>query len=284
MQHTPINTSGSLYVVATPIGNLEDITFRAIRVLKEVDLIAAEDTRHTKKLLNHYGIHTKLISYYREKEVKKANHLLQLLRNGQSIALVSDAGTPGISDPGAIVIKMAREEGLNITPIPGPSALTTALSCSGINDDTILFVGFAPSKKNQRKLLLRSLIHSDHHVVFYESPHRVHSFAKDAFDILGNRQVFIARELTKKFEELREESLDELVAETSGKNNKGEFVLIISPGKTDTPNDINIEGLLLWYRDQSGLSLKDSCKKISSDLGLSRSKIYQKAIQLWQQD
>ncbi len=273
---------GSLYIVATPIGNLEDITLRAIRILKEADIIAAEDTRHTKKLLNHYGIHTKLISNYREKEVQKADYIIKLLRDGQTIALVSDAGTPGISDPGAVVINRAREEELAVIPIPGPSALTTALCCSGISDGATLFHGFAPSKKNQRRQLFKSLIHTEYHTVFYESPHRVRSFLEDAFEILGDRQVFMARELTKAYEELEKTVISELLKKSSQGKNRGEYVLIFSPGKTKVPpSEVNIEELLLWYRDNSGLSLKDSCKNIASDLGLSRSKIYQKAIKIW---
>lgn len=282
MQHRQSVTSGTLYVVATPIGNLEDISFRAIRILKEADYIAAEDTRHTKKLLNHYGIHTKLISYYREKEVQKAEYILQLLKNGQNIALVSDAGTPGISDPGAVVINRARDEQISIVPIPGPSALTTALSCSGINDNSILFLGFAPAKKNQRRQLLKTLIHSDNHVVFYESPHRVHALVGDAYNILGERQVLMARELTKTFEEIEKTVLSELLKKLSTIRNRGEFVLIFFPGKKETPDKMDIDELILWYRDHSGQSLKDSCKNISSDLGLSRSKIYQRAIQIWE--
>lgn len=276
--------SGSLYIVATPIGNLEDITLRAIRILKEVDYIAAEDTRHTKKLLTHYGIHKKLISYYREKEAQRADYILQLLQSGHSIALVSDAGTPGISDPGAVVVKKARESELSIIPVPGPSALTTALSCAGIDGEAILFLGFAPSKKNQRRQLLKSLIYSDHHVVFYESPHRVQSLLEDALEVLGERQVFLAREMTKSYEEMVSATLSELIVKTSEKKNRGEFVLIISPDKTHFPEKENLDELLLWYRDHSELSLKDSCKKIASDLGLSRSKIYQKAIHMWKID
>ena len=149
---------GTLYIVPTPIGNLEDITLRSLRILKEVDLIAAEDTRHTKRLLNHFDINTPLISYYREKEVERSKEILRRLREGQNIALVSDAGTPCISDPGAIVVKLLHENGLNVVPLPGPSALTTALSSSGITSSGFLFLGFLPSKKGQRRKLLTSFI------------------------------------------------------------------------------------------------------------------------------
>ncbi|MEJ2137171.1 MAG: 16S rRNA (cytidine(1402)-2'-O)-methyltransferase, partial [Desulfofustis sp.] len=178
---------GNLYIVATPIGNLEDITHRAVRILGEVDLIAAEDTRHTRKLLTHFNIRTPLVSYYREKEASRAEELIERLLEGVDIALVSDAGTPGISDPGAILVKGARQAGIPLIPIPGASALTAALSCAGIESGSFLFAGFAPPKSAQRKKLLESLSGSVHPLVFYESPHRVGQFVRDAYGVLGDR-------------------------------------------------------------------------------------------------
>ena len=272
---------GTLYVVATPIGNLEDITLRALRTLKEVDLIAAEDTRHSQKLLNHFGIHTRLISYYREKETERAHELVLRLQEGENIALISDAGTPGISDPGAILVRLARQAGIPVVPIPGPSALTTALSGAGLAESTFLFLGFLPSQKGQRQKILASLADSEHPLVVYESPNRMEGLLKDALDILGERQAFWARELTKSYEELQGGNLSGLLTLAGSRRNKGESVVIICPGLKSQAQGDNLEELLLWYRDHSGLSLKDACRKLASDLGLSRSQIYQQALEIW---
>ena len=183
MNQTNLNPVGMLYVVATPIGNLEDITLRALRILKEVDLIAAEDTRHTRQLLNHFDIHTPLVSYYREKEAERSEELVQKLLAGETIALVSDAGTPGISDPGAVLVKKAREAGVTIVPLPGPSALTAALSAAGIVDGTFLFLGFPPARKGQRQKLLSTFVEAPWALVFYESPHRIDSFLADVLEV-----------------------------------------------------------------------------------------------------
>jgi len=184
---------GTLYIVATPIGNLEDMTYRAVRILSEVDLIAAEDTHHTKKLLTHFGIHTPLVSYYREKEVRRSNVLVEQMRDGKNIALVSDAGTPGISDPGSILVNSSRQAGIAIVPVPGPSALSAAVSCAGLESGSFIFAGFAPPKSSQRKKLLKSFSTSEYPLVFYESPHRIQQFIRDAHDIFGNRSVLWAR-------------------------------------------------------------------------------------------
>ncbi len=275
------NTHGILYIVATPIGNLEDITLRAIRILKEVDLIAAEDTRHTKKLLNHLDIHTPLISYYREKEQERGAQIIERLKNGENVALVSDAGTPAVSDPGAILVQLAHEASITVSPIPGPSALTAAVSSSGFTEGSFLFFGFPPSKKGLRKKLLTSLLQADYPVVFYESPRRITSFLQDALDILGNRPTFWAREITKKYEDLTKSTLTELLEQCGGQNNRGEFVIIIGPDNIEKAEGENIEELLVWYRDHSDLSMKDACRQLAKDLGLSRSQIYQQALEIW---
>lgn len=275
---------GTLYIVATPIGNLEDITLRALRTLKEVDLIAAEDTRHSQKLLNHFGIHTRLISYYREKETERGHELVIRLQQGENIALISDAGTPGISDPGAILVRLARQAGIPVVPIPGPSALTTALSAAGLAEGTFVFLGFLPSQKGQRQKLLASLADSEHPLVVYESPNRMEGLLADALAVLGERQAFWARELTKSYEELQGGNLSELLALASSRRNKGESVVIICPGIKNQAKGDNLEELLLWYRDHSGLSLKDACRKLASDLGLSRSQIYQQALEIWKHE
>jgi 16S rRNA (cytidine1402-2'-O)-methyltransferase len=286
MEHTPTPApspaAGTLYIVATPIGNLEDITLRALRILKEVAYIAAEDTRHTKKLLNHFDIHTNLISYYREQENQRADQIVDFLLDGQDVAIVTDAGTPCISDPGAVVVQKARQKRITIVPIPGPSALTAALSCAGMSDKSFMFHGFAPAKKGQRRQLFHTLIHADYYAVFYESPHRIEGFLQDAYEILGERRIFMGRELTKNFEELLQTTLSELIEITSSKKNRGEYVLILSPAQSTPSQEMDIDELILWYRDNSSLSLKDSCKTLAADLGISRSKIYQRALQIWQ--
>ncbi|MGB3210161.1 MAG: 16S rRNA (cytidine(1402)-2'-O)-methyltransferase [Desulforhopalus sp.] len=274
---------GTLFIVPTPIGNLEDITLRSLRTLKEVDLIAAEDTRHTKRLLNHFGINTPLISYYREKETERSEEILLRLQEGLNVALVSDAGTPCISDPGAIMVKLAHEHGLTVVPLPGPSALITAISGSGMTSTGFLFVGFLPSKKGQRKKLLSSLSASEYPIVLYESPHRIDSMLSDALSVLGDRQTYWARELTKTFEDLQHGTLCSLLAKSQQGRNRGEFVVIIWPGVKEEVKGQTVEELILWYRDNSDLSLKDVSRRLASDLGLSRSQIYQQALSLWKE-
>ncbi|MFH0783844.1 MAG: 16S rRNA (cytidine(1402)-2'-O)-methyltransferase [Pseudomonadota bacterium] len=272
---------GTLYIVPTPIGNLEDITLRALRILKEADLIAAEDTRHTRNLLNHFEISTPLISYYREKEAERSEEILLRLQEGKNVALVSDAGTPAISDPGAVVVRQAHDLGLTVVPLPGPSALTTAISGSGISSSGFLFLGFLPAKVGQRRKALAALASCEYPVVLYESPHRIDAFLADALDILGERQAFWARELTKNFEDLQSGTLSDLLAKSNEGRNRGEFVVIICPGFRDEVKGQTLEELILWYRDNSDLSLKDASRQLASDLGISRSQIYQQALALW---
>lgn len=273
---------GKLFIVPTPIGNLEDITLRALRVLKEVEIICAEDTRHTKKLLNHFGITTPLTSYYREKEAEKSGQLIEALKQGKDIALVSDAGTPAISDPGAILVGKSHLEGIKVIPLPGASAVTTALSASGLPHDGFLFLGFPPVKKGQREKFLNSILNNSYPVVLYESPKRISAFLADAIRILGNRDGFWARELTKTFEELVPGTLSEFLEKCTTPP-RGEFVLIICPGQKEAITGESLEDMLVWYRDNSNLSVKDVSKKLSDDLGLSKSQVYKKAIAIWHQ-
>ena len=273
--------SGTLYIVATPIGNLEDITFRAVRILQEVDVIAAEDTRHTRKLLNHYAIHTPLISYYREKEASRADELLEKLQSGLNIAVVSDAGTPGISDPGALIVQQAHDAGIRVCPIPGASALTAALSVAGLDQLSVMFCGFAPAKPQQRRKFCTRFASYDTALVFYESPRRIRSFLQDALAVFGNRQALISRELTKTFEEIRRMTLAEAVESIDQTEERGEYVLIIWPDQQESAQTENIDELILWYQKHSGLSLKDASRKIAQDLNLSRTEVYQKALFLW---
>jgi len=282
MMETKNKTLGKLFVVATPIGNLEDMTLRALRVLREVDLIAAEDTRHTRQLLNHFDIQTPLVSYYREKEAERAEELAPRMLAGESVALVTDAGTPAISDPGAVLVRMARASGITVVPVPGPSALTTALSAAGMADGSFLFLGFPPARKGQRQKLLASLAETPWPLVFYESPHRIAAFLADILLVLGDREAFWARELTKMYEDLQAGAITQLLERVaSGSKTRGEFVLVVQPGKKQEARGENLEELLSWYRRNTELSLKDVSQRIARDLGLSRSVVYQKALGVW---
>ncbi len=231
MTPSPNPTKGVLYIVSTPIGNREDITLRGLRILKEVDLIAAEDTRHTGLLLRHFGIQTPLSSYFEGNELKKRELILSRLKQGDRVALVSDAGTPGISDPGFRLIQLAIENQIPVIPIPGPSALITALSVSGLPTDAFLFKGFLPHKSAKRRGLLEQLEEARETLIFYESPHRIIETLKDISDILGNREIVLARELTKMYEEVLRGRVSEIQSQITGKKIKGEITLVIS-GKT----------------------------------------------------
>jgi 16S rRNA (cytidine1402-2'-O)-methyltransferase len=222
---------GTLYIVSTPIGNLEDITLRALRILKEVDLIAAEDTRHTGSLLKHFGIRKPLTSYFEGNELKKKEFILSRLKQGDRIALVSDAGTPGISDPGFRLIQTAIENQIPIIPIPGPSAVITALSVSGLPTDSFLFKGFLPHKSKKRRDLLETLTEVRETLIFYESPHRLLETLIDIFDTLGDREMVLTRELTKIYEEVLRGKVSEVQHQIEKRKLKGEITLIIS-GKT----------------------------------------------------
>ena len=230
-KHSSPLIKGTLYIVSTPIGNLEDMTLRALRVLKEVNLIAAEDTRRTGLLLKHFDIETPLTSYFEGNEIKKRDFILSKLTNGDSIALVSDAGTPGISDPGFRLIQKAIEGEIPIVPIPGPSAVIAALSVAGLPTDAFLFRGFLPHKSKKRRDLLQVLEGMRETLVFYESPYRISETLQDIFDILGDREVVLARELTKAYEEILRGKLSEIQRQIVGRKLKGEITLVIS-GKT----------------------------------------------------
>ena len=213
-----------LYVVATPIGNLEDVTLRALRILKEVDLIAAEDTRKTRKLLSHYGIHTSLTSYYGRE--RKADYLIDTLNKGKNVALVSEAGTPGISDPGYPLIKRAIEKGIIVQSIPGPCAAISALVVSGLPTDGFIFTGFLPRKKGKLTKRLRELFNFEKTVIFYESPNRIMATLEVVKENFGEVNVVIARELTKKFEEVIRGSIDQVLTLLKGRKIKGEVIVL----------------------------------------------------------
>ncbi len=277
--------AGTLFVVATPIGNLEDITLRALRILREVDLIAAEDTRHTRKLLSHFDIHTPLMSYYKEKEASRAQEIVARLLSGAQVALVSDAGTPGISDPGGILVQRACEQNIAVVPVPGVSALAAILSVAGLTEPSHLFLGFLPSKGSERRKLLRGLKNDPHPMVFYESPRRITASLGDCLAELGKRRAVIGRELTKVHEEITSGDLAVLLAGLQARESvKGEFVVLIAGVRTLAPvRPDNLEDLLRWHREQPGVSLKDAVASIARDLDLSRSEVYQKALAVWKE-
>ena len=232
--------NGTLYLVATPIGNLEDITYRAVKVLTSVDLVAAEDTRKTKILLDHYHISKPMLSYYSYNEQARAPQLIEKLLSGQSVALVSDAGTPGISDPAFHIVQQALENGISIIPIPGPTAFISALIASGLSTDRFVFEGFLPQKKG-RKTKWESLKSESRTIIIYESPHRIIKTLTDIHTYLGTRKVVVARELTKKFEEIVRGSVQSVLTELSKKSPKGEYVVIIEGAPKYPEGEIDSE-------------------------------------------
>ncbi|MCX7993711.1 MAG: 16S rRNA (cytidine(1402)-2'-O)-methyltransferase [Fimbriimonadales bacterium] len=219
--------AGVLFVVATPIGNLKDITLRALETLQAVDLIAAEDTRHTKKLLQHYGIETPLISFHQHSGSGRVEQIIRRLQGGESVALVTDAGTPGISDPGGALVEAAHQAGIRIIPIPGASAVTAILSVAGLPAHRFRFEGFPPRKESARRRFFENLQHEEAPIVFYESPHRLLKTLQTAYEVMGDCTVVVGRELTKQFEEIFRGRLSEAVAHWQEKPPKGEFVVIL---------------------------------------------------------
>ncbi len=272
--------SGLLYIVATPIGNLEDITLRAIRVLKEVDLIAAEDTRHTLKLLNHLQISKPLISYHRHNEDIKSDILIQKLKDGKNIALVSDAGTPGICDPGEEIIKKCIELDINVVPIPGACAMINSLICSGISTKEFTFLGFLPLNKKLRNNKLEEIEKSNKTIIVYEAPHKLETTLKDLKGILnGTRRIVLAREITKIHEEFIREDIDYLIENLE--KIKGEIVLIIEGNDKEENenvlNNLDIEEHYRFYQSQ-GFEKKEIIKKIAKDRNVNKNEIYKKFI------
>ena len=269
---------GKLYIVATPIGNLEDITLRAIRILKEVDLIAAEDTRHTLKLLNHLEISKPLISYHRHNEEIRAEELIKELKTGKNIGLVSDAGTPGICDPGEEIIKKCIEESIKIVPIPGACAMINALITSGISTKEFIFLGFLPLNKKSRKEKLEEIKNANKTIILYEAPHKLKNTLNDLSDILQSREVVLARELTKIHEEYIRGTVKELMEKTD--NLKGEMILIIEKNNKDNEEELNsLNNLTLEehynFYEKRGLNKKEIIKKIAKDRNVSKNEIYQ---------
>ena len=266
---------GNLYVVATPIGNLEDITLRAIKTLKEVDLIAAEDTRHTLKLLNHLEITKPMISYHRHNEEIRCENLIKELKEGKNIALVSDAGTPGICDPGEEIIKKCIEEDIKVIPLPGACAMINALIASGISTKEFSFLGFLPLNKKNRKEKIEEIKNSNKTIIIYEAPHKLKNTLNDLSSILEHRKIVLARELTKIHEEYIRGTINELIEKSE--NLKGEIVLIIEGNKIKEENKLNnltLEEHFEFYKKQ-GLDKKEIIKKIAKDRNVSKNEIYQ---------
>ena len=275
--------SGKLYIVSTPIGNLEDITLRAIKILKETDLIACEDTRTTRKLLSRYAIETPLISYHEHNEFGKAKELLSLLEGGKSIAMVSDAGTPGISDPGYRLVKLASEHGIDVLPVPGPSAVVSALCVSGLPTSSFAFFGFLPRTKKRLTDYLGNIKSYPETLVFYESPNRVMKTLRVMLDVFGDRNISLSREITKLYEETLRGKISG-VLETLAKRNevKGEVTLVVegASGEAGGVDTEDIDEMLGAYK-KNGLSLKDAVKKVSEGSGYSKSKTYKRALDIW---
>src|SRR5689334_10824959 len=273
---------GTLYLVATPIGNLADITHRALQVLRDVALIACEDTRHTRKLLQHYGLDTKTISYHEHNEQQRARELIELLQQGSDVAVVSDAGTPAISDPGFRLVRAAIESGVAVVPVPGPSALITALIAAGLPTDEFFFGGFLPARSSARRARLTELRAVPGTLIFYEAPHRLTASLQDAYEVLGEREAVVARELTKLHEELRRGRLSELAEHYSQTEPRGEIVILIDRNVLDQApaaesSQESISDLVARF-EAEGLERRAALKKAARELGLSRAEAYRQLI------
>ncbi len=278
--------SGTLYLCATPIGNLEDITFRVVRTLKEVDLIAAEDTRHSIKLLNHFEIKTPMTSYHEFNKVDKARYLVEQLLAGVNIALITDAGTPGISDPGEELVKQAYAAGVSVTSIPGACAAVTALTLSGLATRRFSFEAFLPSDKKERQRVLEELKNDTRTLILYEAPHRLAKTLGELYEVLGDRRISLIKELTKLHEKVWQTTLSEAIAELQSQEPKGEYVLVLE-GKSD--EELKSEKQERWgavaltehmkhYLEQ-GYDKKEAMKAVAKDRGVSKRDIYQLLIE-----
>lgn len=270
-------------MVATPIGNLQDISLRALEVLKSVDTIAAEDTRHTAHLLTHFGIKAKMIALYEHNERRAGQKILDALHSGQSVALVSDAGTPGISDPGAVLVGMARDVGINVVPLPGACAAVTALSAAGFEHPHFLFYGFLPASGAQRRRALEGLREQEAVLVFYEAPHRVLESVQDMVDVLGGaRRILVARELTKTFETLHRCALQEAIGwmQADPNQQRGEFVLLVEGAAPPAQNDVNDEAQRVLRLLLDELPLKQAVKLATDITGAKKNVLYQLALEL----
>lgn len=274
--------AGMLYLCATPIGNLEDMTFRCVRILGEVDLIAAEDTRNSIKLLNHFEIKTPMTSYHEYNKIEKGRKLIERLKSGEDIALITDAGTPGISDPGEELVKMCHEEGITVTAVPGPAACITALTISGLPTRRFAFEAFLPSDKKERQQILKEIQDETRSMIFYEAPHRLLKTLKELKDMLGNRKMAVVRELTKRHETVFLTNFDSAIRHYEEQKPQGECVIVVE-GKD--PREIREEEQKAWEEISleehmemylsKGMSKKDAMKQVAKDRGVGKREIYQ---------
>jgi 16S rRNA (cytidine1402-2'-O)-methyltransferase len=273
--------SGCLYLVATPIGNLEDITMRAIRILKEADLIACEDTRQTQKLLHHYGIRKEMVSYHEHNELTRSPELVIELEQGAQIALVSDAGTPGISDPGHRLVTLCLRHHIPVVPIPGPSALVAALAASGLPTEEFLFVGFLPARAGARRKALDALKAESRTLIFYEAPHRVVETLADALEILGARPAVIAREVTKIHEEFLRGPLAELLESARKRAPRGEITLLLGPGDPQMQQvdvSVSLKERVAQLEAEGGVDRKAALKQAARERGLGKREAYKQLL------
>ena len=273
--------TGCLYLVATPIGNLEDITLRAVRILKEADVIACEDTRHTQKLLNHYGIKKDTVSYHEHNELTRSPELVIELEQGAKIALVSDAGTPGISDPGHRLVTLCLRHRIPVVPIPGPSALIAALAASGLPTEEFLFVGFLPARAGPRRKALDALKAESRTLIFYEAPHRVVETLADASEILGARPAVIAREVTKIHEEFLRGALSELLDSARKRAPRGEITLLIGPGDPQMQRvdpSVSLKERVEQLEAEGGIDRKAALKQAARERGLGKREAYKQLL------
>ena len=269
--------SGTLYIVSTPIGNLEDITLRALRVLKEVDIIAAEDTRHSRKLLDNFGISKQLLSYWGERERKKSDQVVELLNQNKDVALISDAGTPGLSDPGEVLIKKAIDAGINVVSVPGPAAIISALTVSGISTKNFIFHGFVPSKKQERKKFFQRLTLESDTLVLYESPHRIIDSLSDIAEMMPGRDVAVCHELTKLNESVYRGSIEAVLSTLEEEKIAGEYVIVIRGALRDEFSfDEALEEVEKLMK--AGKGRKEAVNIIAKDYGMSKKKLYDSSL------
>lgn len=273
--------AGTLYLCATPIGNLSDMTFRVLETLQQVDLIAAEDTRNSLKLLNHFEIHTPMTSYHEYNKVEKAYTLIRKLQEGQDIALITDAGTPGISDPGEVLVAMCMKEGIRVTSLPGPAACITALTMSGLPTRRFCFEGFLPPDNKDKKDVLKDLQEESRTIIIYEAPHHLKKTLKELLEVLGDRRISICRELTKKFETVVATTLETALTMYEAEEPRGEYVLVIE-GKSfdeqkkeleESYQELPIEEHMKHYEDQ-GMDRKEAMKQVAKDRGITKREVY----------
>lgn len=270
--------TGTLYIIATPIGNLEDITYRAVRILGEVDLIAAEDTRHSLKLLNHFNISKPMTSYFDHNQQFKGERILNSLRQGRSVALISDAGTPCVSDPGFQLVRAAAQEGIAVIPVPGACAAVAAISGSGLPSDIFTFAGFPPARQGKRRTFLADLTGLPGTLVLYEAPHRLEETLRDIGEVLGERSIVVARELTKIHEEFIRGAITDVMAAITPDKARGEVVILIAPGEQVRQAAEPLDKLLRKLLVDDKLSVKDAARKAAELTGVSRNEAYSEAI------